>query len=415
MTTTPTCPVTVSDSQVRLALTVTSLQVVNYLTGVDPDLREGEALMLLDLGVELARRADQKADVIALDDVRQALAADVDAMRSQITASVDQLSRLAGSVTDRLDQTSEKAVRTVGELVGGLPAQVREVVEDATSDAELARVVSQVLTGAGSPIENLEKRLVAGLGQVKQSHDTALAAALAELSSAAGELGRVRGAVEERDRSPASGGDYEQVVENSLTAAAVGRGDVISDVRHHPGNGGSKKGDFLVEVPAEVPARVAVELKRTETGMSAQAAVRLVEEVATARDAHAVLIVCASHQGMPAGLRGGETLGLVGRHGLAVCHPPDGDPAILAVAYSLARTIGVSAAHTGRAGDFDQEAVNGVVDQVRQRVAAIRNVERALTRARNDINSQIKQLTAHRKEQLADLDTVVDELAKPSR
>src|SRR5690606_63263 len=125
----------------------------------------------------------------------------------------------------------------------------------------------------------------------------------------------------------------------------------------------SKRGDFLAHLDG-APARVAVEVKRTSQGLSAESARALVDSVSDARDSDAVLLVFASPSGMPAGLRQGETFGLVGRNGVAVCFPSDENPAVLAVAYSLARTIAILA--TRSAGDdaaFDRDAIQEALEQ----------------------------------------------------
>src|SRR5690606_32200101 len=123
----------------------------------------------------------------------------------------------------------------------------------------------------------------------------------------------------------------------------------------------------------------AIELKRTATGMSAEKAVEYVRATMDARSATSVLIVCASQQAMPAGLRNGEMIGLVGANGLAVCYPPGGDRQILNVAYSLARTIAqIAVAGSEAERLLELDTVVSLVTQAQRRLAGIKQVEQGL-------------------------------------
>ncbi|HLT97553.1 MAG TPA: hypothetical protein VK070_12270 [Acidimicrobiia bacterium] len=406
-------PVVIGDDRAHLTITVTAPSVVGYLEEQPQDDLEATVCRLLELGVDTARRIDQRADAVGLDDVRNALTSDLAAIRAEIGASIDHLTKVATTVTDRVSVTSAEAEKTIRSQVAALPEQLRQVISDATADPALAAAVSDALKGDDSPIRKLEQRLAAGLGRAAQANDAALAAAVEQIMAASGSLNRLRGALEERRQSPAGGTDYESQVENELTAVTAARGDVLSDVRHVPGNRASKKGDFLVHLVGG-PARVAVEVKRTSQGLSAEAARALVDSVTAARDADAALLVFASPSGMPAGLRRGETFGLVGQKGVAVCFPPDEDPVVLAAAYSLARTVAVLATRAG--GDdvaFDRDAMQEALDQARERIAGLKTIARNLNRVRNDINAQIRHLKDQSQHLSSDLAAALDELAKP--
>lgn len=408
-------PVVIEDDRAHLTLTVTAPSVVDYLAEQPEGDLAAAVCRLLELGVDTARRIDQRADAVGLDDVRHALTSDLAAIRAEIGGSIDQLTKVATTVTDRLSVTSAEAEKTIRSQVAELPEQLRQVVSDATSDPALAAAVSKALRDEDSPVRRLEQRLSAGLGRAAQANDAALAAAVEQIMAASGSLNRLRGTLDERHQSPAGGTDYESQVENELAAVADARGDRLLDVRHLPGNGASKKGDFLAHLDG-APARVAVEVKRTRQGLSAEAARALVDSVSDARDSDAVLLVFASPSGMPAGLRQGETFGLVGRNGVAVCFPSDENPAVLAVAYSLARTIAILA--TRAAGDdaaFDREAIQEALEQARERIAGLKTIVRNLNRVRNDINAQIRHLKEQSQHLGSDLAAALDELAKPQR
>src|SRR5690606_32710974 len=129
----------------------------------EPRQRSVEVSRLLELGAQTAQRIDQRADQAALGDMREALAADLAVVQERITGAVGDLSRLATEATDRLGERSDRASRSIVDQIRTLPQQVRSAVAAATSDTDLARLVAEVLTGTGSPIEQLERRLVAGI------------------------------------------------------------------------------------------------------------------------------------------------------------------------------------------------------------------------------------------------------------
>ena len=404
-------------SEAWVTLHVTSPTVVDFLRSVDPAARVAEAQRLLDLGVETARRAAQRADEVALTDVKTSIKSVLDTVREEVAASLRQLTELTGTTSDRLATESNRFSESLEGALADLPTQVREAIAQATSDVELADVVAEVIAGDDSPIGRLEARISEGLDQVRASHDVALGAALQQVTAVAATLSGIKGAIEQRDRSPAGGADYEATIENALTVAASRWSDRVDDVRHIAGRGGSKKGDFVAEVAnGTTPTRIAVEVKRVETGLSAVKAEALLEEVAEAHDAHAVLLVCAHPQGMPAGLRNGEALGMVGRRGLAVCVPPDGDADVLAVAYSLARTMAVAAANSGNRQhpDIDLDSARSAFEQANRRLRGLQDIERAITRTKNDLAGQIRQLERLRSDLMTDLQQAVDAITPPS-
>lgn len=164
-------PVVIGDDRAHLTITVTAPSVVGYLEEQPQDDLEATVCRLLELGVDTARRIDQRADAVGLDDVRNALTSDLAAIRAEIGASIDHLTKVATTVTDRVSVTSAEAEKTIRSQVAALPEQLRQVISDATADPALAAAVSDALKGDDSPIRKLEQRLAADLGRAAQAND----------------------------------------------------------------------------------------------------------------------------------------------------------------------------------------------------------------------------------------------------
>ncbi len=160
MTTVASEPVRVSNGEVRLSLTVSSRSLAEYFEPVHPPDRPGEAARLLHLGLDTARRIDQSAEQAALGDVRDSLVTALGELHDRLSASMQHLGAMASTAGDRLSAHTDKLATTVSDQIRSMPDQVREAVAGATSDVDLAGIVSEILTGAGSPIENVRAMLM---------------------------------------------------------------------------------------------------------------------------------------------------------------------------------------------------------------------------------------------------------------
>ena len=186
-----------------------------------------------------------------------------------------------------------------------------------------------------------------------------------------------RARAEERARSAAKGGDFEDVIELHLAALAHGAGDILERTSDTPGAVmGSKKGDLVLTLdPAQTRGadlRIVIEAKDRAISRR-QMAVEL-REARENRSASAAVVVFTP-QHAPSGI---APLQLVGTDVYCVLDPDDDEPVALEAAVRLARALALATLRQVSV-EIDVAAVQGCLDDIRQQVAAVQGMKSVLT------------------------------------
>ena len=216
---------------------------------------------------------------------------------------------------------------------------------------------------------------------------------LSERIAALEAAGRAR--AEERSKSTAKGGDFEDALEERLARFARGAGDYLERTGGEAGDAlRSRKGDFVLTVDPDrtrgADLRLVIEAK--DRSMSRRA---MTEELAAAREnrAAAAAMVVFSPQAAPTGI---APFALVGTDVYAVFDPETDDDAGLEAALRLARALALVTLREA-AGLVDVRAIAEALDDVRQQLAAVQGMKARLTSigtAARDVSSALDLLRA---------------------
>lgn len=363
-----------------------------------------ERLVLVDgtLAASLAERDEDerpavveralRIGLLALQDASTAM--DVDVVRrefeklvQQTTAVNDQAARAVEEVLranfadgdGRLPRTLEKFL---GDR-GALRTFVNELFDETKRDSAIGRIgglLGQYFDGdrsklallldptrLGSPLHQFRQEIAEGFKGVHERL-TAIEAAS-------------RARADERARSSAKGGDFEDLLEGMLGDLARGGGDLLDRTGTEIGAVlGSKKGDFVLTLDPRLTRgadlRVVVEAK--DRAMS-QRAMR--EELREAREnrgaAVAVAVWTPAHA--PSGV---APFALVGDDVHVVVDPGTPDGAYLEAAIRLARLLALAQLQD-REVEVDAVAVARALAGVREQLDAIRALKAQLTSVSN--------------------------------
>jgi len=278
----------------------------------------------------------------------------VDAVRAEFERFADQSRAANERAAQALEATLRanfadgegKLPRTLETFLGDrgkLKATVEELFDPSRRDSALGRIsgmldkyfdgdASQLArlldpTRLGSPLHQFRTEVADGFRGLQEK--------LAAIEAAQ------KARTEERSRSAAKGGDFEDLIEGLLGEAARGAGDLLERTGTDAGDAGrSKKGDFVLTLDPGVcrgsEVRVVVEAKdRKMSGREMRDELRAAK---TNRDAAAALVIFTP-QHAPAGIapfdvRGGDVY--------AVIDPADPDESTFQAAVRLARLVAVA-------------------------------------------------------------------------
>jgi hypothetical protein len=371
---------------------------------VDGDRIVVERLVLGDaaLAAQLAERepADRPAVVeralriglLALQDAATSM--DVDVVRrefeklvAQTSAANEQAARAVEEVLrtnfadgeGRLPRTLE---RFLGDR-GALQQFVTELFDETRRDSAIGRIggllgqyfdgdrskLAQLLdpTRLGSPLHQFRQEISEGFRSVHER--------LAAIEAAS------RARAEERAKSAAKGGDFEDLLEGMLADLARGSGDLLDRTGTEVGAVlGSKKGDFVLTLDGRVTrgADLRVVLEAKDRVMS-QRAMR--EELREAREnrgaAVAIAVWTTAHA--PTGV---APFAMVGEDVHVVVDPESPDPAYLEAAVRLARLLALAQLED-REVEVDAAAIGRALAGVREQLDAIRALKSQLTSVSN--------------------------------
>ncbi|MFM2105565.1 MAG: hypothetical protein RL338_597 [Chloroflexota bacterium] len=198
---------------------------------------------------------------------------------------------------------------------------------------------------------------------------------------------------DERAKSAAKGGDFEDTLEELLGGIARGLGDIMERTGTTQGDAiRSKKGDFVITVNPEQTRGTALRivLEAKDKYVSGSEMVKELREAKANRNAQ-IAIVVFSPAHAPAGIAPFDV-----RVGDVYCviDPEDPEPAILEAAVRLAR-LHVLATLTDHEVEVDAEAVRKALESVRLQLSAVQGMKATLTSIGNnakDVSGKLDQI-----------------------
>jgi hypothetical protein len=203
-----------------------------------------------------------------------------------------------------------------------------------------------------------------------------------------------RARADERSRSAAKGGDFEDLLEGMLGDLARGAGDLLDRTGTESGaRVGSKKGDFVLTLDPRLTrgADVRIVIEAKDRVMSPRA---MREELREARENRgaSVAIAAWSAKHAPAGV---APFTVSGEDVHVVVDPDAPDPAYLEAAVRLARVLALVKLGE-RDVEVDARAIGRALAGVKEQLEAIRGLKTQLTSVANVTKSVADGLDAMR-------------------
>jgi hypothetical protein len=343
-----------------------------------------------------------------------------------VRAEFDRFSEQNRVANERAAQALEAVLRTnFGDGDGRLPrtlesflgdrgklrATVEELFDPKRQDSAVGRIgsmlgtyfdgdasrLAQLLdpTRLGSPLHQFRTEVADGFRQLQEKLVAIEAAQKAR--------------AEERARSAAKGGDFEDVLEAMLGDIARGANDLLDRCGTDSGDAGrSKKGDFVLTLDPDVARgcelRVVIEAKdRRVSGREMRDELRAAK---ANRDAAAALVIFTPAHA-PAGIapfdvRGGDVY--------AVLDPADPDRATLESAVRLARLVALTSVRESEA-DVNVAEIQASLTEIRRCLEMVRGLKTQLTSIGTTSENVSKALDKLREAVIAWIDRAERELA----
>lgn len=363
-----------------------------------------ERLVLADPGLAASLAERDAAERIAV--VERALRIGLLAIQdAAMSVDVDVVRREFDKLIRQTEATNEQAARAVEEVLrtnfadgdgrlprtlekflgdrGALKQFVNELFDETKRDSAIGRIgglLGQYFDGdrsklallldptrLGSPLHQFRQEIAEGFQGIHER--------LAAIEAA----GRAR--ADERSRSAAKGGDFEDLLEGMLGELARGAGDLLDRTAGDTGAVmGSKKGDFVLTLDARLTrgADVKVVIEAKDRVMSQRAMRDELREARENRGA-AVAVAAWSAAHAPAGV---SPFTIVGDDVHVVIDPGAPDTAALEAAIRLARLLAL--AHLDeREVEVDAAAIGRALTAVREQLEAVRQLKSQLTSISN--------------------------------
>lgn len=392
--------------------------VVERLVLVDPGLAASLAERDGPDRVAVVERA-LRIGLLAIQDA--AMSVDVDVVRREF----DKLVRQAEATNEQAARAVEEVLRTnfadgdgrlprtlekfLGDR-GALRQFVNELFDETKRDSAIGRIggllgqyfdgdrskVALLLdpTRLGSPLHQFRREIAEGFQGIHER--------LAAIEAAS------RARADERSRSAAKGGDFEDLLERMLGDLARGAGDLLDRTGTETGARiGSKKGDFVLTLDPRLTRgtdlRVVVEAK--DRAMSPRAMRDELREARENRGA-AVAIAAWSVAHAPAGV---APFTIVGDDVHVAIDPEAPEPATLEAAVRLARLLALSRLDEHEV-EVDAAAVGRALTAVREQLEAVRQLRSQLTSISNATKAVWTGLDAMRTNILARVSDAESEL-----
>lgn len=338
---------------VERALRIGLLALQDASTSMDVDVVRREFEKLVQQTTALNEQAAR-----AVEDVLRANFADVDGrLPRTLERFLGDRGALQQFVNELFDETKrDSAIGRIGGLLG------RYFDGDSSKLAVLLDP-----TRLGSPLHQFRQEISDGFRGVHER--------LAAIEAAS------RARADERARSAAKGGDFEDLLEGMLGDLARGAGDLLDRTATETGSVlGSKKGDFVLTLDARLTrgadVRVVVEAK--DRTMS-QRAMR--EELREARENRGAVVAVAvwTPAHAPTGV---APFAMVGDDVHVVVDPETPEVAYLEAAVRLARLLALAQLQD-REVEVDAAAIARALAGVREQLEAIRALKTQLTSVSN--------------------------------
>ncbi|HYO43853.1 MAG TPA: hypothetical protein VES19_11705 [Candidatus Limnocylindrales bacterium] len=308
------------------------------------------------------------------------LVAQTNEANAQAARAVEDVLRTNFSDGDgRLPRTLEKFLGNRG----ALQTFVTELFDETKRDSAIGRMrvlLGSYFDGDGSRLAQLldPTRLGSPLHQFRQEISEGFKG-VHERLTAIESANRAR--ADERSRSAAKGGDFEDLLERMLGELARGAGDLLDRTGTDTGAMvGSKKGDFVLTLDPRVTrgADVRIVLEAKDRAMSPRA---MREELREARENRGASVAVAawSAKHAPAGI---APFAVIGDDVHVVVDPEAPESTFLEAAMRLARLLAL--ARLGeRDVEVDAQAVSRALAGVREQLEAIRALKTQLTSVAN--------------------------------
>ena len=346
----------------------------------EPGERPAVVERALRIGLLALQDAATAVDVDVVRREFEKLVAQTTAVNEQAARAVEDVLRANFADGDgRLPRTLEKFLGDRGEL----QQFVNELFDETRRDSAIGRIggllgqyfdgdrskVAQLLdpTRLGSPLHQFRQEIAEGFKGVHER--------LTSLEAAS------RARADERSRSAAKGGDFEDLLEDLLGTFARGAGDLVDRTASETGSRlGSKKGDFVLTIDPRLARgtdlRVVIEAK--DRAMSQRAMREELREARENRDA-AVSVAVWTPAHAPTGI---APFAMVGDDVHVVVDPEAPDAAYLEAAMRLARLLALASLQE-REVDVDAAAIGRALTGVREQLDAIRALKTQLTSVSN--------------------------------
>ncbi len=346
----------------------------------EPGERPAVVERALRIGLLALQDAATAVDVDVVRREFEKLVAQTTAVNEQAARAVEDVLRANFADGDgRLPRTLEKFLGDRGEL----QQFVNELFDETRRDSAIGRIggllgqyfdgdrskVAQLLdpTRLGSPLHQFRQEIAEGFKGVHER--------LTSLEAAS------RARADERSRSAAKGGDFEDLLEDLLGTFARGAGDLVDRTASESGSRlGSKKGDFVLTIDPRLARgtdlRVVIEAK--DRAMSQRAMREELREARENRDA-AVSVAVWTPAHAPTGI---APFAMVGDDVHVVVDPESPDAAYLEAAMRLARLLALASLQE-REVDVDAAAIGRALTGVREQLDAIRALKTQLTSVSN--------------------------------
>jgi hypothetical protein len=334
----------------------------------------------LRIGLLALQDASTSVDVDVVRREFEKLVAQTSAVNEQAARAVEEVLRANFADGDgRLPRTLE---RFLGDR-GALQVFVNDLFDESKRDSAIGRIgglLGQYFDGdrsklallldptrLGSPLHQFRQEIAEGFRGVHER--------LAAIEAAS------RARAEERARSAAKGGDFEDLLEDLLGGLARGAGDLLDRTGNEIGSViGSKKGDFVLTLDPRIArgADVRIVIEAKDRTMSPRA---MRDELREARENRGASVALAAWTPAhaPAGV---APFALVGDDVHVVVDPEAPDTAYLEAAVRLARLLAL-ASLADREVEVDATAIARALAGVREQLEAIRALKAQLTSVSN--------------------------------
>ncbi|MBA2240162.1 MAG: hypothetical protein H0W09_02780 [Solirubrobacterales bacterium] len=359
-------------------------------------------------------------------------AANVDYVRRELEAGLGELDRkLGGTLEAGAESLAERISIAFGaERNDSVQAQIREIV---TAEARLQREsLLGTLTSedAANPLVAMQARIGKGVREAEERHRLEIeklrrghgedAKSMRDVvaglrQEVARLLEREQGderLAEAEQAGTRKGRTFEEKVHSALERIATGRGDVAHHVGDERGQGGSKKGDTLVELgAADGPARGRIVFEDKADQLSKNKAWEELNGALLERNADFSVLVVAGDGAIPSGRE--QLHEYEGNKLIVAVDPEDPDDVGLELAYRYARCRTLMS--RARSLEVDASGVRDAAEAARgalKRANAIRlsltSIDKSAAKAREGVDAIVADVEA----ELTKVESLVAEAAE---